>query len=121
VSSLLRALLGIIVGWAIFAMSAIGLFRFTNQDPHVWPGWSFAIGSILYGMLFAAIAGFALAIIAREKANQAAIILAVLIALTALSSIAFVSKSGTPWSAISTAVFMAPMIYFGARFQRSKR
>ena len=119
-SSLLRALLGIIVGWLIFAMSAIGLFRISDQDPHVWPGWSFAVGSVLYGMFFAAVAGFALAIVAREKAIQAATILAVLIALTALSSIALVSKGGTPWSPVATAVFMAPMIYFGARFQRSK-
>lgn len=120
-SPILRALIGILVGWVIFAITAVALFRIADQDPHTWPGWSFAVGSTLYGMFFAALAGSILAIIAREKANQAAIILAILIALSALASISMIPAGGKPWSAIATAVFMAPMIYFGARFQQSRR
>ena len=120
-SPVLRALVGIIVGWAIFAFSAVLLFRITDKDPHTWPGWSYAVGSILYGMLFAAVAGWVLAIIAKEKATQAAIILAVLIAVVALSSTTMVRAGGSYWSPIATALLMAPMIVFGAKFQQSKR
>lgn len=120
-SPVLRAIAGIVVGWVIFAFSAIFLFRITDKDPHTWPGWSYAVGSVLYGMLFATVAGWILAMIAKEKANQAAIILAVLIALSALASITMLRSGGSYWSPIATAILMAPMIVFGARFQQSKR
>lgn len=120
-NSVLRPILGMIVGWLIFAVAAVALVRITDQDPHTWPGWSFVVGSTLYGMFFAALAGWILALISREKATVAATILAVLIALSALAAMSTVRPGGSHWSQLATAIFIAPMIYVGARFQRSRR
>lgn len=54
----MRVVSGVILGYLVFGLSAFALFRITNHDPHAPASTSFEIGSIVYGILFALLAGY---------------------------------------------------------------
>ena len=83
-----RSVMSITIGYLIFGLSAGLLFGLSGRDPHAVPSLLFAIGSIVYGVVFAALAGFAAASLARKKQVLHAGILASIIAAIALLSLA---------------------------------
>lgn len=109
---MLRRIVGVVIGYMVFSISATMLFNVTHSDPRDTASLAFMIGSTLYGMLFAGLGGYLAAVIAGHP--ETSIALTVIIALGALISI--FNRSGEIWSQIGALFFMAPAAALGGRF-----
>ena len=54
----MRVVSGVILGYMLFELLWFGLFRVTNTDPHAPSSISFELGTIVFGLLFALLAGW---------------------------------------------------------------
>ncbi len=110
---LARRVVGIIVGYAIFAVSAVLWFRLSGHDPHAAQPAGFIVSSIMYGMVFAAIGGYVSAAIGGGSARAQGAVLALLIALGATVSLLAVTERGSAWSMLGALFLMAPSAAVG--------
>ncbi|MCX6132370.1 MAG: hypothetical protein NTU47_01040 [Ignavibacteriales bacterium] len=109
----MRSFLAILVGYLVFAVSAVAMFQLSGVDPHQQPGVGFMIGSTIYGVVFAISGGYVSAAIAARKQLMHAGIVAAIIAVAALISIFAQPGFPTHWSQITAIVFMAPSAVLG--------
>ena len=100
-------------------MSAVLLFQMSGRAPHQAQPVAFEIASIVWGCVFALVAGWLTARIAARKPAVHAGILAGVIALGALASL-IGDVSGAKWSQISALVIMAPCAWMGGLVSRAR-
>jgi hypothetical protein len=98
-------------GYPVFGVSAVLLFQLSGQDPNVVPGMGFMVFSVIYGIGFALLGGWLAARIARRREQLHAGIVAGIIGLLALVSMAV--NRASPWSEIAVVVCMAPAAALG--------
>jgi hypothetical protein len=117
---LLRSILGVVAGYAVFALCTFGLFVLTGRDPHDVQSVGFTVLSIVFGMIAAAAGGYVAAAIASGAPRAHAGIVAALIALGATASL--ISQPGTTarWSQLSALLLMAPAAFVGGSLKRSR-
>ena len=108
-----RRVLGVLFGYVIFAASAVLLFRLSGRDPHVQQDAAFVVGSIAYGMFFAAVGGYVSGAVGGGRARNQAIWTGVIIALGATVSLLAGPKAGSLWSKVGALVLMAPSTTVG--------
>jgi len=120
---MLRGILAIIVGYVIFAGSAIALFALARQDPHTSAPPMFLVLSVLYGIFFALLAGYLTTLIAKVNDLRYVLLLAAIIAAGALFSLLARPGAGAIWSQVSTLLLMAPAALVGGhlRLQQLRR
>ncbi len=125
---MLRTVVGVLAGYAIFAVSAIALFQVSGHGSHEAASRTFMIGSTLYGMSFAFLGGYAASAIAGRQDTRAAFCVAVIIALFAVAPLTTMRAESMQWSAMVSLLFMAPIAWVGgvmqlrqARTRRSMR
>jgi hypothetical protein len=106
----MRVITGVILGYVVFAGSAFLLFRITGHNPHVPASVSFEISAIVYGMLFAWLAGYIASFIGGRPDATAAWIVGGVIAVVAVVSMIMTVVS---WSQVTAVLFMAPMAVAG--------
>jgi len=109
---MLRSIGAVAAGYLIFAASAALLFQLSGQEPHEAAPVAFKIASIVWGAVFALVAGWLTARIAGRRQKLHSAIVAGLIALGALVSL-LASASGAIWSQVSALVVMAPCALIG--------
>jgi hypothetical protein len=117
----MRTFLAIVAGYAIFALSAVVLFQLTGAEPHSQASITFMVLSTLYGMVFAFLAGYAATRLAARHDRRAGAAVMMLIAAGAVGALIALPKGDSPWSAVATLVFMAPMALVAASVARSFR
>jgi hypothetical protein len=106
--ALLRSILAVIVGYAVFAASGVILFQLTGQAPHRDASLPFMFGAVAYGVSFAMLGGYISGwIAARRPATHAAVVAAILALGATVSLIATMGK-GAIWSQVSAISLMAP-------------
>jgi hypothetical protein len=109
---MLRSIGAVAAGYLVFGGSAALLFQVSGQPPHeAAPVW-FKVASIIWGAVFALVAGWLTARIAVCRPATHAGILAALIALGAVISLV-ASPPGAIWSQVSAVVVMAPCAWLG--------
>ena len=108
---MLRSIGAVAAGYLVFGSSAALLFQMSGQAPHAPAPTGFKIASIVWGAVFALIAGWLTARIAVRKPATHAAILAGVIALGA--SISLVAASGANWSQVAALAVMAPCAWLG--------
>lgn len=113
----MRFVSGVILGYLIFAGSAFLLFRITGHDPHAPASISFEIGAIVFGVLFAVLAGFIASFIGGRRDMLAAKCVAIILALGAILSMIATVVS---WSQIWAVIAMAPAVLLGGWMYRIK-
>ena len=112
----MRTVIGIIVGYLIFALSAVLLFQLTHQAPLASAPATFIVLTTLYGMLFAALGGYAAQRIAPSGSGTAAAGVTFLIGIGALISLVTTWRVAAHWSQWTALFFMAPMAVVGGRW-----
>jgi hypothetical protein len=116
---MLRSLGAVAAGYLIFGVSAALLFQLSGQAPHAAAPTSFKIASIIWGAVFALVAGWLTARIAGTRPATHAGILAGLIALGAAVSLA--ARAGEArWSQIAAIALMAPCAWLGGLLSRRR-
>ena len=116
-----RRILGVVVGYVIFAVSAVLLFRLSGHDPHAQQTVRFIVGSVVYGMVFAAFGGYVSAALGGGNPLVQGGAVGIIIALGAVVSLLAGPHAGALWSRLSALFLMAPSAPVGsivrARFQ----
>jgi nitrate/nitrite transporter NarK len=118
---MLRSGVGVVVGYLVFAVSAVALFALTGREAHAAQDLPFMILCTVYGMAFAFLGGYLAGRIAGRREGVVGAALATVIALGALSSIPSVPKGTIPWTQLAALVFMAPCAILGGMVRRGQR
>ena len=120
---MLRGILAIIIGYLLFAGSAVALFALSHQDPHTRAPLKFLVLSVLYGIFFALLAGYLTALIGRVNDLRYVLLLAAIIAVGALVSLFARPGAGAIWSQVAALLLMAPAALVGGhlRLQQLRR
>jgi hypothetical protein len=116
---MLRSAGAVAAGYMVFGASAFLLFQLSGIDPHQPAPLRFKIASVIWGCVFALVAGWLTARVAGTRPVVHAAILAALIALGALASMA--SRPGDAmWSQICALALMAPCAWLGGRIASTR-
>jgi MFS-type transporter involved in bile tolerance (Atg22 family) len=109
---MLRSIGAVAAGYIVFGGSAALLFQLSGQAPHDPAPVAFKIASVVWGAVSALVAGWLTARIAVRRPAIHAAVVAALIALGALISLA-ARPSDAIWSQVSALVVMAPCAWLG--------
>ena len=110
---LLRSLLAVVLGYAVFAVSGGLLFRVAGRDPHAVQDLWFVVLAVVYGMVFAGLGGVVAARLAPSRGAVHAGVVTGLIALGA--TVSLVRSAGATWSQWSAILLMAPCAWGAGR------
>lgn len=110
---ILRSLVGVVVGYLLFAVSTFSIFRITGRDPHQGQDLPFVAVSVALGMGFAFAGGYIAAVIAGRKARLHGAAVAGILALGAIASILSQPGAGSIWSQAAAIALMAPSAFLG--------
>ena len=117
---MLRLILGIIVGYVFFVLTAALVFMLPGRDPHAAADPSFMVGTIGAGAIAALAGGYFGAVIGKGYELPAGIAIALVIAGGAIASLIAQPADAARWTQLSALVVMGPMALFGA-FVRVRR
>jgi len=110
---MLRSVIGVVVGYVVFAASAFAMFRVSGRDPHrVQDAW-FVVLSIGWGMACAFAGGYLAGVIAGRKPRLHGGIVAVIVGLGAAASMLSQPGAGSWWSQVAALVLIAPAAFAG--------
>jgi hypothetical protein len=109
---MLRSIGAVTAGYFVFAASAVLLFQLSGRAPHADAPMSFKIASAVWGAVFAMVGGWAAAHVSVRRPATHGAVLAGVIALGAVISIA-ARPSDALWSQLSAIVVMAPCAWLG--------
>ena len=113
--SVLRSVAAVMLGYAVFAVSAVLLFNAAGRDPHAPQNLGFELFAVVYGIIFAGLGGLLAARIARRKGALHGAFVAFVIALGALLSLVATPGGGSRWSQWAALAFMAPSAWGAAK------
>jgi len=119
--SILRSVIAIVLGYAVFAVSAGLLFRLTGRDPHAPQSAGFMLFAVVYGIAFAGVGGILASRVAQGKGTVHAAFVTLLIALGATISLVASPGAGATWSQWSALVLMAPAAWGAAAISARRR
>jgi hypothetical protein len=113
----MRSIGAVAAGYLIFASSAVLLFQLSGRDPHAAAPLSFKIACIVWGAVFALVAGWLTARVANTRpATHAAVVAGVIALGAAVSMIA--RPTDAHWSQVAALAVMAPCAWFGGLLPR---
>ena len=113
-----RTILSVVVGYAIFVITALGLFKFSGHKPHSDPTTVFVIVTAIYGIVFSFIAGLVTQIISRAKNLKINYVLAFIIAGFATFSI--FKSGGNHWTQLLAIFIFAPASILGGLINKKR-
>lgn len=114
--NVLRNIGGVIVGYLIFAVSAVSLFSIAGIDPHADAGLETMTMVILFGAAFAFVSGYVAKLLVSTKTMTANFVLAFIMAGFAAFSL-FMS-SGSHYTQVAAMFAFAPMSLIGGFVRR---
>jgi hypothetical protein len=108
---MIRKFIGVLIGYAIFVVTSLLLFKLSGQDPHGQTSTNFKIITALYGAFFSLISGFVLQLVAKTKNLNLNYILAFIMASFATFSL--IKADGSHWSQLFAIFIFAPISIAG--------
>ncbi len=114
----MKSILAVLAGYLVFGLSAVLLFQVAGVDARQVPSPGFLVGSTIYGVLFAFLAGYTAARIAGKNEIGHSIGVACILALIAVVSIVAQPGLESHWSQISALILMAPSAVLGGWLRR---
>ena len=109
-----RKFLSIIVGYAIFVVTSLALFKFSGHKPHSDPTTAFVIVTAIYGIVVSFIAGLITKLIAKTGDVKINYILALIIA--GFATFSFLKSDGNHWTQLFAIFIFAPASILGGLF-----
>jgi hypothetical protein len=115
---LLRSILSVILGYAVFAASGFALFQVTGQPPHGETSLLFLLGFIAYGVAFALLGGYLSAWLAGRRPLTHGAAVALVLAAGATASLVATLGKGAIWTQVFAITLMAPAAAAGGWLRR---
>ena len=119
--ALLRSIVAVVIGYALFAVTSFALFRVTGHDPHAPASVAFMLVTVVEGIVFASAGGYIAAWIAGRKPVAHAVAVALLLAIGAAASLAATLGHGAVWTQVAALAFMAPSAVLGGWWRARER
>jgi hypothetical protein len=116
---MIRKILSVIAGYAIFVVSSLALFKLSEQNPHGDTTTGFQILTAVYGATFSFISGLILQLIAKTRNLNLNYILAVIIA--GFATFSFFKADGNHWTQLLAIFIFAPVSILGGLFYLRRR
>lgn len=116
--NVIRTILGVITGYAIFVISAVLLFQLSGIDPHADPTLGIALLTVGYGFIFAFLGGFVAQWIAGTRTLTVNYILAFILA--GFATFSLFKTTGNHYSQLAAIFLFAPASLLGG-WLRKKR
>ncbi|RZJ51667.1 MAG: hypothetical protein EOO44_14200 [Flavobacterium sp.] len=111
---MLRKILSVIVGYMIFVISSLLLFRISGVKPHSETPIPFMLLTLIYGTFFSLISGFVTQFIAGTKTLKVNYFLFVIMA--GFATFSLFKSSGNSWTQLLAIFVFAPVSIFGGYF-----
>ncbi|HUI31176.1 MAG TPA: hypothetical protein VLX91_13270 [Candidatus Acidoferrales bacterium] len=108
---ILRNIISVLLGYLVYALSAVLLYQLPHIDPHANPATRFLIFSILYGLLFSFIGGFLTQLLSKSSNLKINYVLALILA--GFAAISYVMTTGNHYSQIASILLFAPSSLIG--------
>ena len=116
---MIRKILSVIVGYAIFVITSLLLFNISGQKPHSEASVVFMVFTFFYGAVFSFVSGIITNIIAKSNDLKANLVLLVIIAGFAIFSI--FKSEGSHWTQLLAIFIFAPASYLGGMYYSEKK
>jgi len=111
---MIRKILGVFVGYVIFAATSLALFKLSGQDPHGQTTTSFKILTVIYGAIFSFLSGLILQLISQTKNLNLNYVLAFIIA--GFATFSLLKSDGSYWTQLFAIFIFAPISILGGLF-----
>ena len=115
---IVRVILGVITGYAIFVISTVLLFQLSGINPHADPTLSVMLLTVGFGLVFSFLGGFIGQWIAGTRTLTVNYILAFILA--GFAAFSFFKTSGNHYSQLAAIFLFAPASVLGG-WVRKKR
>jgi hypothetical protein len=115
----LRNILGVVVGYLIFAVSAVMLFAFSGIDPHANAGLGTIAIVVLFGAVFSFAGGFVAKLTAADGTIKVNFVLALIMA--GFAAFSLIKSPGNHYTQIAAIVVFAPLSIGGGLVRRRSR
>lgn len=109
-----RQILGVIIGYAIFVISSVLLFKFSEVNPHEEASKLFMVWTFVYGTVFSFISGLVTQFIAKTRNMKVNYVLFVIMAGFATFSLFKSSRSF--WTQLLAIFVFSPVSVLGGLF-----
>ena len=116
---MVRKVLAIVAGYAIFVVSSLVLFKVTGLDPHSQVSTNFIILTGVYGAVFSFLSGFVTQLIAKTTTLTLNYILAFIIA--GFATFSLIKSGGRHWTQFLAIAIFAPVSILGGVFYINRR
>ena len=114
----MRVFSGAVLGFLLFAGLRFLLLQITQTNPHGPASISFKLFSIVFGILFALLAGYVASFIGGRPDFVAAWIVS---ALIAVGAIVWMAMTVVAWNQVTVLLFMTPAAIVGGRAYAIRR
>jgi hypothetical protein len=108
-----RSVIAVIIGYAIFALSAFVFFQISGQPPHAVAPTPIMLASIAFGTVFALLGGYVAAWLAGRQPLAHGVAVAAVLGLGAVISLVNTLGTGSVWSQTAALTLMAPCAAIG--------
>lgn len=115
---MIKSILGIIIGYAIFVATSLALFKFSGQKPHADTTIGFMILTIIYGAISSFLSGFVAQFISKSKELKVNYVLAFIIA--GFATFSYFKSTGNHWTQICAIFIFAPVSILGGIFYNKR-
>ncbi|SDE42778.1 hypothetical protein [Pedobacter soli] len=115
---MIRKILAVLAGYAIFVISSLLLFNLSGQKPHAEAPIVFKLLTLIYGGAFSALSGYVLRLIAKTRNLNLNYILAIIIA--GFATFSLFSANGSHWTQLLAIFIFAPASIAGGKLYSNK-
>ena len=119
IMTMLRNILAVISGYAVFAGSALLLFQWSGIDPHADPSLKVIIVTIGYGLIFSFLGGLLTQVISGSRTLTINYVLGVMMA--GFATFSLFKSAGSHFSQLAAIFLFAPASILGGVAYRAKR
>ena len=116
---MIRKILSVVAGYAIFVVTSLLLFKLSGQKPHADPTNLFMVLTAVYGAVFSFLSGLVTQLIAQTKDLNINYILALIIA--GFATFSFFKSDGNHWTQVLAIFIFAPVSVLGGLFYKKRK
>lgn len=115
---MLRKILAVITGYAIFVLTSVALFKISGQAPHAAATISFMVFTLIYGAVCSFIAGLVTQLIAKTGNLKINYVLAIILA--GFATFSLFKSTGEHWTQLLAIFIFAPVTVIGGLFYKKR-
>ncbi len=116
---MIRQILSVIAGYAIFVVTSLALFKISGQKPHSDSTNLFIILTTIYGAVFSFVAGLVTQLIAITSNLKINYVLAFIIA--GFATFSLLKSEGNHWTQLLAIFIFAPVSILGGLFYNKRK